>query len=129
VLKIPHCGKPKNVSGNLKNNVMIKTDNRMTIKEIKEQLKVTNHPVAKALHHGNDFKVLIIGFNQGMILKDHKAHITSKLTVLEGALLYKETNRTITLNQYDEVEIPIEITHSVEATQDSLCILTQGNYK
>ncbi len=72
----------QNVRGNLKNNVMIKTDNRMTIKEIKEQLKVTNHPVAKALHHGNDFKVLIIGFNQGMILKDHKAHITSKLTVL-----------------------------------------------
>ena len=122
-------GKHGNVSGNLKNIVIIKTEDRMTIKEIKEQLKVTNHPVAKTLHHGNDFKVLIIGFNEGMILKEHKAHITSKLTVLEGAVIYKEENRTITLNKYDEVEIPIEITHSVEATQDSLCILTQGNNK
>lgn len=101
----------------------------MTIKEIKEQLKVSNHPVAKSIHHGNDFKVLFIGFNKGMILKEHKAHITSKLTVLEGAVIYKEENRTITLSKYDEVEIPIEITHSVEATQDSLCILTQGNNK
>jgi hypothetical protein len=28
--------------------------------------------------------------------------------------------------QYDEVEIPIGITHTVEAIEDSLCILTQG---
>ena len=64
-----------------------------------------------------------------MILKEHKAHITSKLTVLEGAVIYKEESRIVELSQYDEVEIPIEVTHSVEATQDSLCILTQGNNK
>lgn len=50
---------------------------------------------------------------------------------MEGARIYKEENRTITLNKYDEVEIPIEITHSVEATQDSLCILNAitSNFK
>ncbi|MCB0649068.1 MAG: hypothetical protein KDC49_20500 [Saprospiraceae bacterium] len=100
----------------------------MTIKEVKEQLKDSNHPVAKSLHHGNDFRVLMIGFNEGMILKEHKAHMTSKLTVLEGAVIYKEENRTIILNQYDEVEIPLEVTHSVEAMQNSLCVLTQGDY-
>ena len=61
-----------------------------------------------------------------MILKEHKAHIKSKLTVLEGAVIYKEEQRIIELEQYDEVEIPIEITHSVEAKEDSLCIVTQG---
>ena len=101
----------------------------MTIKEVKEQLKGSNHPVAKSLHHGDNFKFLIVGFNKGMILKEHKAHITSKLTVLEGAVIYKEESRIVELSQYDEVEIPIEVTHSVEATQDSLCILTQGNNK
>lgn len=99
----------------------------MTIKEIKEDLKTSNNPVAKSFHHGTTFKVLIIGFNKGMILKEHKAHIQSKLAVLEGAVVYKENDRTFEMTQYDEVEIPIEITHSVEAMEDSLCILTQGN--
>ncbi|MEX2411835.1 MAG: hypothetical protein WD607_10805 [Candidatus Paceibacterota bacterium] len=98
----------------------------MTIKEIKEELKASNHPIAKSLHHGTGFKVLIMGFHKGMILKEHKAHIPSKLTVLEGAVIYKEENRVLALGQYDEVEIPVEITHSVEAVEDSLCILSQG---
>ncbi len=98
----------------------------MIIKEIKEELKTSNHPVAKSLHHGTGFKVLIMGFKKGMIVKEHKAHIPSKLTVLEGAVIYSEENRKVKLMQYDEVEIPIEITHTVEALVDSLCILTQG---
>jgi len=98
----------------------------MTIKEIKEELKASRHPVAKSLHHGIGFKVLLIGFTRGMILNEHKAHVQSKLTVLEGAVIYKEESRVVELMKYDEVGIPIEITHSVEAIQDSLCILTQG---
>lgn len=98
----------------------------MIIKEIKEELKASDHPVAKSLHHGSGFKVLMMGFNKGMILRAHKAHIQSKLTVLEGAVIYKEENRVVELMQYDEVEIPIEITHSVEASKDSLCILSKG---
>ncbi|WP_194976647.1 cupin domain-containing protein [Aquiflexum lacus] len=98
----------------------------MTIKEIKEELKTADNPVAKSLHHGKGFKVLIIGFRKGMILKEHKAHIQSKLTVLEGAVIYKEAYKNMELRQYDEVEIPIEITHAVEAIEDSLCILSQG---
>lgn len=98
----------------------------MTIKEIKKDLESSLHPVAKSLHHSTAFKVLIIGFNKGMILKDHKAHVRAKLTVLEGAVIYKEADRTVKLMQYDEVAIPIDITHSVEAVEDSLCVLTQG---
>lgn len=98
----------------------------MTIQEIKAELKLSHKPVAKSLHHGAGFKVLLIGFSQGMILKEHKAHMPSKLTVLEGAVIYKEESRKVELMKYDEVEIPVEITHSVEAIEDSLCILTQG---
>ena len=98
----------------------------MTIKDIKLKLKTSNNPVAKSLHRGLGFKTLVIGFKKGMILKEHKAHLKSKLTVLEGAVIYKEEHRIIELEQYDEVEIPIELTHSVEAKEDSLCIVTQG---
>lgn len=98
----------------------------MTIHYIKEKLKTARHPVAKSLHQGLGFKVLLMGFKKGMILKEHKAHIKSKLTVLEGSVIYREENRTVTLKQYDEVEIPVEITHAVEALEDSLCVLSQG---
>lgn len=98
----------------------------MTIKDIKEELKSSISPVAKSLHHGTGFKVLLMGFKKGMILREHKAHIQSKLTVLEGAVIYKEVDRIVKLMQYDEVDIPVEITHSVEASEDSLCILSQG---
>ncbi|WP_194776222.1 cupin domain-containing protein [Pararhodonellum marinum] len=98
----------------------------MTINDIKEELKEANQPVAKSLHHGKGFKVLIIGFRKGMILQKHKAHTKSKLTVLEGAVVYKEESRNVALTQYEEVEIPVEIMHAVEAVEDSLCILTQG---
>nr|MBI1230817.1 hypothetical protein [Cytophagales bacterium] len=98
----------------------------MTIKNIKEALKSATHPVAKSLHHGHGTNVLLIGFNNGMILKEHKAHSPSKLTVLEGAVNYREEHRVVQLGQYDEVEIPVEVTHAVEALEDSLCILTQG---
>lgn len=100
--------------------------NYMTIKEVKKELIAANHPVAKSLHYGSSFKVLIVGFNKGMILKEHKAPIQSKLTVLEGAVIYKEEFRVIKLMQYDEVEIPTEIAHAVEAVENSLCVLTQG---
>jgi quercetin dioxygenase-like cupin family protein len=98
----------------------------MTIKTIKEELNSATSPVAKSLHHGTGFKVLIMGFKKGMILTEHKAHLKSKLTVLEGVIIYKEEARVIELRQYDEVDIPVEITHSVEALEDSLCILSQG---
>jgi quercetin dioxygenase-like cupin family protein len=98
----------------------------MTIKTIKEALKTSDNPVAKSLHHGTGFKVLMLGFRKEMILKEHKAPMRAKLTVLEGAVIYKEENRTVELLQYDEVDIPTDITHAVEAIQDSLCILSQG---
>lgn len=97
-----------------------------TIKNIISDLKTASHPIAKALHKGKHFKVLMLGFNKGMVLKDHKAHTTSKLTVLYGNVIYKEGDKETQLWQYDEVEIPVDITHSVGAIEDSLCILTQG---
>ena len=44
-----------------------------TIKNIISDLKISLHPVAKTLHKSDPFKVLRLGFNRGMVLKDHKA--------------------------------------------------------
>ena len=98
----------------------------MTIKEILKQLETANHPVAKPLHKGDNFKVLIVGFKSGMKLKDHQAHIPSKLTVISGTVIYKQYEQEAELQKFDEVEIPVNTIHSVEAKEDSICLLTQG---
>lgn len=99
----------------------------MIIKQVKEKLKSSKGPVALSLHQGPGFKTLVIGFNKDMVLKEHKAHLKSKLCVLEGAVIYKEDTRELRLNRYDEVDIPVEVMHAVTALEDSLCLLTQGN--
>lgn len=98
----------------------------MTIKAILKEIETSNHPVAKPLHKGDNFKVLVIGFKCGMKLKDHQAHIPSKLTVISGKVIYKQQETETELQKFDEIEIPVNIIHSVEAKEDSLCLLTQG---
>ena len=98
----------------------------MVLKEILQQLETAVHPVAKALHKGDHFKVLAIAFKKGMILKEHQAHLPSKLFVLHGEVIYKEGEVTTPLSAYDEMAIPVQVLHSVEALSDSLCLLTQG---
>jgi len=61
-----------------------------------------------------------------MKLKEHEAHLPSKLTVISGQVIYRESTREVKLNIFDEVEIAVNIRHSVEATEDSICLLTQG---
>jgi quercetin dioxygenase-like cupin family protein len=98
----------------------------MTIKEVLKQLETANHPVAKPLHKGDNFKVLVIGFKSGMKLNDHQAYIPSKLTLISGKVIYKQHEKETELQKFDEVEIPVNTIHSVEATEDSICLLTQG---
>ena len=98
----------------------------MEVKEVLEQLQTATHPVAKALHKNEHFNVLVLGFRAGMLLKEHKTSRPSKLTILQGKVIYREANREVIAAQHDTVEIPVEVLHSVEATQDSLCLLTQG---
>lgn len=98
----------------------------MTIKEIREQLKTSDNPVAKSFHVGDKFKVLLFGFNKGMKLEDHEAKHPTKLLVIEGDVIYHQDKKDIRLKQYDEVDIPANMTHSVGALKDSLILLTQG---
>jgi hypothetical protein len=98
----------------------------MIIQFVLEQLEIPAHPVEKALHKGDQSKVLIIGFKKGMILKEHKTHLPAHLTALTGKVIYHEGESQKVLSQYDETDIPIEMLHSVESLEDGLCILCQG---
>ncbi|GJM62522.1 hypothetical protein [Persicobacter diffluens] len=98
----------------------------MTIQKVLEQLKTADKPIARRLHKGKGFKVLILGFNKGMVLEDHKTNVSTILTVLEGSVYYNNGHSSTLLKKYEEYEIPNHEIHSVEAEEDSICLLTQG---
>ena len=100
--------------------------NMNTIKEIAEQLKTSDKPVAKSFHTTDNFKVLLFGFKKGMKLHDHKAYHPTKLMVITGEIMYHQDKEAKKLKQFDEVFIPTETMHAIGALEDSLILLTQG---
>ncbi|MAO64311.1 MAG: hypothetical protein CL666_04875 [Balneola sp.] len=98
----------------------------MTIQAIKEQLEQAEHPIAKSFHTGDHFKVLLFGFKKGMKLEDHTAHHPTKLLVLEGEVIYHQPKKDVRMKQFDEIDIPAEVEHSVAALEDAMILLTQG---
>ena len=95
----------------------------MVIKDVLEQLEAAKHPVAKQLHKGDNFKVIIMGFKGGMKLKEQTAPMPSKLTVIPGSVVCNSEG-TGQNYHYDEIEIPVNIFHFAIAKENSL--LTQG---
>lgn len=99
-----------------------------TVDYIREKLKSSEDPIAKAFHIGDGFRVLLFGFRKGMSMKDHDhedIHRT-KLFVIEGHLIYREkSGKEHSLKRYDEFEVPADMIHRIEAVEDSLMLLTQ----
>ncbi len=73
-----------------------------TLKDVLRELETATNPDANVIHKGGHFEVLALGFNKGMLLKEYK------------------------LFQYYEIDIPVSVSHSIEAMNDSLCLLIQG---
>ncbi|MDQ3002369.1 MAG: hypothetical protein M3Y08_14045 [Fibrobacterota bacterium] len=98
----------------------------MTLLEIQAQIPNSANPIVKVIHKNEHFKVLALGFKKGVALKEHKSPLPAKLTVLEGSVRYKESETTLVLEKFHARDIPVNAIHSVEALEDSICLLTQG---
>ena len=95
-------------------------------KDILQKLENAANPVAQVVQNTPCSKVMVIAFKKGMILKEHKTDVPAKLLVIKGNVIYKEENQQNELFLYDEQEIPVAVLHSVEALEDSLCLLFKG---
>ena len=98
----------------------------MIIQDVLQQLENSTTPVVKVLQRGEHFKVLVLGFKKGMILKEHQTNMKTKLVIVDGSIVYRRANDAVNLNKFDEIDIPIDVPHSVEAIEDSICFLIQG---
>lgn len=95
-------------------------------KYILQKLENATNPVAQVVQNTSCSKVMVIAFKKGMILKEHKTDVPAKLVVIKGNVIYKEESKQNRLFLYDEQEIPVAVLHSVEALEDSLCLLFKG---
>ena len=98
----------------------------MIIKVAIAELMLKGNPVAKILHKGTAFKVIVLVFKKGMVLKEHKTSVPTKLTVMNGKVNYIGPSWNKIMDEYDDFDIPLEEIHAVEALEDSLCLLIQG---
>ena len=98
----------------------------MIIHQVLTSLENATDPVIKIFRQNEQSKVIIAGFKKGMSLKNHQTDIRTTLIVIKGAVTYKEDERNIDLCQFDELDIPINVTHAVYAMEDSLCFLIRG---
>ena len=97
----------------------------MILKNIMAQLGEATQPVSKIIKYSTTFKTLAVGLKKGVIWRDHKAAMPTKLLVVEGSVIYRQEEKVVELGKLDDMDIPVDIIHSLEATDDSLCILIQ----
>jgi quercetin dioxygenase-like cupin family protein len=97
----------------------------MIIKEVLTQLESAAGPVVKVLQRGEQGKVIVLGFKSGMVLKEHKTPITTKLVVIDGSVIYRTGEEETVISKFDELDIPVNVPHAVEALEDSVCLLIQ----
>src|ERR1700759_2778450 len=98
----------------------------MIIKDIISQAETSNRPVAKIIKHSDSSKVIVIALKKGMLWPDHKTSVPTILIVAEGQVTYREGDKAVHLDKFDNFDIPVDIIHALEAREDGLCILLQG---
>lgn len=98
----------------------------MIIQDVLSQLEDAAGPVVKVLQRTDNIKVIALGFKKGMILKEHKTGVTTKLLIMDGCVIYKKAEASVVMDKYDDLDIPINVLHSVEALEDSVCLLIQS---
>lgn len=98
----------------------------MIIKQVLTALETAVSPVIKVLGQNEHFKAIVLGFKKDMILKEHQTNVPAKLVIIEGSVNYKEEGRNVILSKFEELDIPVNVTHSVEAIKDSICFLIRG---
>ena len=98
----------------------------MILQDVAAALTEAAGPVIKVLVKGEAVKVIVLGFKKGMVLKEHKTGVSTRLVVIDGQINYFSVKGTVILNKFEDLDIPTNEPHSVEALADSICFLIQG---
>lgn len=97
----------------------------MTIKRVLLELKLAVQKTDSVLINREDFKVLV-KFKKQLLKKVGNSIKTLLQIVLSRKIIYKEILKEKLLTEFENTEIAVNQIHSVEAIEDSLCLLIHG---
>jgi quercetin dioxygenase-like cupin family protein len=100
----------------------------MSIHVLLKELEGRDKPLAKAIQSGPGFKVLAIGFKEGMILAKHKTATNARLYVIQGNVRYESDSESVILNELDQHQIPVDEMHAVTAITDALIFVIKETH-
>lgn len=98
----------------------------MIIQEVKAALAGADKPIVKVLQKTENVKIIVLGLKKGISLKEHQTSVITKLVVIEGNIIYREGSASVMIDRFEDIDIPVNTPHAVEAMEDSICFLIQG---
>ncbi|AGC75326.1 hypothetical protein LX97_00033 [Nonlabens dokdonensis] len=95
----------------------------MTLSEIEQASIHSELPIVKNIFNTDGSSLIAIGMKSGAVLDEHKAPCKAKLMVIKGEIDFNTATESRRLAVYDSYDIPLDVTHSVEAYEDALFLL------
>jgi len=95
----------------------------MTLHDIEQKSLQAETPVLGTIFKADGSKVIAIGMKRGVVLQKHTAPSKAKILVIKGEIDFNTENQSKRLALYESYDIPLELTHSVEAYEDALFLL------
>jgi quercetin dioxygenase-like cupin family protein len=98
------------------------------MKEVAENLKVSDQPIMKTIYEEGDTTVIAIGLGRGVELAEHLAPCKAKLMVVQGEIDFNTETESRRYACFESYDIPMNLRHSLVAWGDALVILflTEG---
>lgn len=96
------------------------------LQNILEKLATADKPITSVIKTTNSSKVVAVGLNTSIKLRDHRAPGKTQLLVIKGSISYKTNEKELVLNQYESYDIPLDETHNVTGLEPSIFLLMVG---
>lgn len=98
----------------------------MIIQEIINLMPSSDKVITRILRKYDQNRIIAIGLKKGLFLPDHITDVPALLIPIQGKVYFRSEVLSMEVQALEEVEIPLNVVHSLEALEDSICILIKG---
>ena len=95
----------------------------MTLEEIERAAMAADKPIVANMYQANGSLLIAIGMKGGVVLKEHRAPSKAKIMVIKGEIDFNTETQSLRLAAPDSLDIPLDVSHSVAAYNDTLFLL------
>lgn len=93
------------------------------LRTIADRLAHAKKPIIKVLFRNKNTRIVAFGLKKGMKLIDHQLPVATKIILLKGEMEIDSKIEIISLEEYQNYEIPPKVIHQVRAFEDTIALL------